>query len=412
MTPVPRGLVVSALGLTQILAWGSSYYLPAVFAKPIAVEMGWPLTWVVGGLSVGLLVAGIVSPRVGRSINQHGGRLVLAASSVLLGLGLAGLGFAQNLPTYFAAWLVIGVGMGAGLYDAGFSTLGRLYGADARRLIVTLTLFGGFASTVCWPFSAFLVESHGWRGACLIYAGIHLFVALPIHLFLVPNPSGSETEPEPRGAAERGGGLVAREHLPAFALMASAIALCSAISSMVSVHLLTILQAGGLSLASAVALGALVGPSQVGARVIELVFGRYYHPIWTMLGATVLVTLGLGLLLVGFPIVILALIPYGAGIGIESIARGTLPLALFGPRDYAALIGRIAMPALLVQAASPSIGALAIQYGGAGLVLSILTALAAVNVALVVLLWSTARRAALLTPITTTGARLPDRPDA
>jgi MFS family permease len=401
-----RGVVVPALGLTQILAWGSSYYLPAVVAKPISVETGWPLTWVVGGLSIGLLIAGIVSPRVGRTINQHGGRLVLAASSILLGLGLAGLGLAQNLPGYFIAWLVIGLGMGAGLYDAGFATLGRLYGAEARRMIVTLTLFGGFASTVCWPLSAFLVESYGWRGACLVYAGIHLLVALPIHLFLVPNPDRPENEPESLDAVgSRGKALVAREHLAAFVLMASAIALCSVISSVVSVHLLTILQAGGLSLASAVALGALVGPSQVGARVIELVFGRYYHPIWTMLGATVLVTIGLGMLLIGFPIIVLALIPYGAGIGIESIARGTLPLALFGPRDYAALMGRVALPALIAQAIAPSIGALALQYGGAGLALSILTALAAVNVALVALLWNAARRAAL--PISRTGVRLP-----
>jgi len=396
VTSRPRGLVVSALGVTQILAWGSSYYLPAVLAPPIATEMGWPLTWVIGGLSLGLLVAGLVSPRVGRTINQHGGRFVLAASSVLLALGLAGLSLAQSLATYFVAWLVIALGMGGGLYDAGFATLGRLYGSEARRMIVTLTLFGGFASTVCWPFSAYLVEHHGWRGACLVYAGIHLLVALPVHLIVVPRPTPAPAEPDDDNTVGNSpSNLVAKEHLFLFVLMAAAIALCSVISSMVSVHLLTILQAGGLSLASAVALGAMVGPSQVGARVVEMVFGRYYHPIWTMLAGTVLVTIGLALLLVGFPIVMLALILYGAGIGIESIARGTVPLALFGSRNYATLMGTLAMPSLIAQAMSPSVGAFLLQYGGAGAVLSMLTALAALNVVLVALLRGAGRKAEL-----------------
>ncbi len=263
-------------------------------------------------------------------------------------------------------------------------------------MIVTLTLFGGFASTVCWPFSAFLVEQVGWRGACLAYAGIHLLVALPIHLLLFAGTKRREDELPPIAAVDSlGRTLVARKHLAAFILMTSAIALSSVISSVVSVHLLTILQAGGLSLASAVALGALVGPSQVGARVVELVFGRYYHPIWTMLGATMLVTIGLGLLLAGFPIIVLALIPYGAGIGIESIARGTLPLALFGPQDYAALMGRVALPCLIAQAVSPSAGAVLLQYSGSVAVLSVLTALAVLNVALVVALWSAAKKAAM-----------------
>jgi MFS family permease len=389
-----RAVLITGLGLTQILAWGSSYYLPAVFAAPIAADMGWPLTWIVGGLSLGLLVAGLVSPRVGRTINEHGGRLVLAGSSVLLALGLAGLSIASSLVLYFAAWVAIGAGMGAGLYDAGFATLGRLYGGDARGMIVGLTLFGGFASTVCWPFSALLVEQFGWRHACLVYAAIHLFVALPIHLFLIPAPPPAR-ETDSAAQAENGRPLVARKHLTVFVLTAAVVALCSVISSMMSVHLLAVLQAGGLSLAAAVSLGALVGPAQVGARVVEMAFGRYYHPIWTMLAATVLVTVGVGLLLIGFPIILLALVPYGAGIGIESIARGTLPLALFGAKDYAALMGRIAMPALVAQAVSPSVGALLLELDGVRGFMLALTGLAALNVVLTAALSANARRAGL-----------------
>jgi hypothetical protein len=223
--------------------------------------------------------------------------------------------------------------------------------------------------------------------------------ALPIHLLLIPVPPSQPLAVEPLPAHARGrASLVARNHLLSFVLAASAIALCSVISSVIAVHLLAILQAGGLSLASAVTLGALVGPSQVGARVVEMVFGRYYHPIWTMLGATILVTIGLGLLLVGFPIIVLALIPYGAGVGIESIARGTLPLALFGPQNYAALMGRIAFPSLIAQAVAPSVGAALLDYGGAGTTLTVLTALAAANVALVAALFVAARQALLYLP--------------
>jgi MFS family permease len=160
-----RNVVIGALGLVQIIAWGSSYYLIAVLAKPIADDTGWPLTWVIGGTSVGLLTAGLISQEVGHAIQKHGGRPVLVASTMLLAAGLLGLGFAPSLPFFFAAWVVLGLGMGAGLYDAAFGTLGRLYGTEARSAITTLTLYGGFASTICWPLSALLVEQLGWRGA-------------------------------------------------------------------------------------------------------------------------------------------------------------------------------------------------------------------------------------------------------
>ncbi len=186
VAPPPARLIVPALGVTQIMAWGSSYYLPAVLAQPIAADTGWPLTWVVGGLSLGLLVAGLAAPFVGRQIHNYGGRPVLIASALLLAAGQLGLALSPNLPVFIAAWLVTGLGMSAGLYDAAFSTLGRLYGQGARQHITTLTLFGGFASTVCWPLSAFFLHELGWRGACVAYAAIQLLVCLTIYLFAIP----------------------------------------------------------------------------------------------------------------------------------------------------------------------------------------------------------------------------------
>lgn len=379
-------VVIPVLGVTQILAWGSSYYLLAVLAQPIVSDTGWPLAWVVGGLSLGLVVAGIISPRVGDSIHRLGGRLVLATSAVFLALGLAGLALSPNLPLYVISWLVLGVGMGAGLYDAAFATLGRLYGQRARTAIATLTLFGGFASTVCWPLSALFVSEFGWRNACLIYAAIHVTVLLPLYVFALPR------EPKrllriPKPVASRDGEvatlLVASASKAVFALVALVITISSMISAMLSVHLLTILQAREIALAAAVALGAIVGPSQVGARAIEMLISRFYHPIWTKFASTVFVATGVGLLWGGFPIIAAALIFYGAGIGIESIARGTLPLAIFGEDRYASIMGRIAMPSLIMQAAAPSLGALLIDMVGADSALAALLAIALVNVVLV-----------------------------
>ena len=271
--------VVSVLGVTQILAWGSTYYLLAVLARPIAADTGWPLAWVVGGLSLGLVVSGFASPRVGRAIQAEGGRRVLAASSALLGLGLLILGFAPALPIYLVAWLIIGSGMGAGLYDAAFSTLGRYYGGDARRAIVGVTLFGGFASTVCWPLSAFFLSHLGWRGTCFAYAAIQLLFAFPVHFLALPRVAPARLAGEPEKAPSVPSlPLVPKDARLHFVLLGTAIALASAISATVSVHLLALLQARGLALATAVALGAMVGPSQVTARVVEMLLGRYLPP--------------------------------------------------------------------------------------------------------------------------------------
>jgi len=388
------GVVITTLGITQILAWGCSFYLPAVLARPIAADTGWSLGWVVGGLSLGLLAAGLMAPKVGRTIDAKGGRPVLVASSILLGSGLATLALAHSLPVYLMAWLVMGVGMGSGLYDAAFATLGRLYGKDARRAITNLTLWGGFASTVCWPLSAWLVEHFGWRGACSVYAGIQILISLPLHAFVLPGVSTVRPDAKPSGETPEAPApqtLTGARRNRAFLLLATVLTLGAVTASMIGVHLLTLLQARGLDLAAAVALGALVGPSQVGARVVEMAFGRHYHPIWTMVASVALVAGGMILLVIGFPILALALALYGAGNGIGSIAKGTLPLALFGPFGYASLMGKLAMPSLLAQALSPSVGAILIEWSGPGAALGLLAGLACLNIGLVGLLWLTSR---------------------
>jgi predicted MFS family arabinose efflux permease len=377
-----RRIVVTALGVTQILAWGSTFYLLAVLAPYIARDTGWAYDRVIAGVSVGLLVAGIVSPRVGRFISSHGGRPVLATSALLLAAGLAALGLAPNFSLYLAAWAIVGLGMGAGLYDAAFSTLGNIYGSNARSTITSVTLFGGFASTVCWPLSAYLVQAFGWREACFVYAAIQIVVALPLHLLALPRGRERSDVNEPgRGPVRLQPGERA-----AFAILSAVITIGAAILSTVGTHLLPLLQARGLELAAAVALGTIVGPAQVGARVIEMLAGRHYHPVWTMIASAVLVAISAVMLLAGFPLVALAIVLYGAGNGIGSVARGTLPLALFGAERYPVLMGRLALPLLVAMAVSPYLGGLAFQRGGADATLGMLAALALTNVALVIAL--------------------------
>jgi MFS family permease len=375
--PSPR-LIIPALGVTQILAWGSTYYLPTVLAKPVAADTGWSLTWVVAGLSLGLLIAGLAAPFVGRKIHDLGGRPVLAASAVLIALGQATLALSPNLGVFIAGWVVIGFGMSAGLYDAAFSTLGRLYGQAARQHITILTLFGGLASTACWPLSAFLVEEVGWRGACGVYAAIHLLFTLPVYLLtLTRGPL-----PDWREERKRHSGTAKGRIRAIFLILAVAIMVGSMLQTVFLVHILTVLQSMGIALAAAVGFGTLIGPSQVGARFIEMMISRYHHPIWTKVASVSFVALGLALLWSELPVVPVALMVFGAGIGLESIARATLPLALFGAADYAPIMGRLARPSLIAQAVSPSIGAFLIEKLGSESTLTVLVCMAVFNVAL------------------------------
>ena len=386
-----RWPVISALGLVQILAWGSTYYIPAVLAEPIARDTGWPLAWVVGGLSFALLVAAFVSPRVGAAIQQRGGRPVLALASLLLAAGLVVLGLAPTLPVFLAGWLVLGLGMGCGLYDPAYATLGRLYGSEARSAITALTLVGGFASTICWPLSAFLVAQVGWRGTCFAYAGLHLAVTLPLVLGMIP-----PAPPLPATATGRG-----RPEVPlvpwqrwAFLLMAGVLVLGGSIMALISVHLLTLLQARGVSLASAVAYASLIGPSQVTARLIEIANRGRHHPLWTLTAAFALIALGLLLLAAHLPAIGLALVVYGAGNGVYSIARGTVPLVLFGPERYSGLVGKLARPGLVAQALAPPLGAFLLVRIGPDSLWGVLALLATINLGLIGGLWLQKARAA------------------
>ncbi len=391
--PLDRRVVITALGIAQILAWGTSFYFPAVFAEPIVAETGWSLGFVVGGTSIGLLTAGLISPQVGRIIDVRGGRPVLLASSSFYAAGLAGVGLSHTLPVYLFAWVLIGIGMGTGLYDAVFAALGRMYGSDARGPITNLTLFGGFASTICWPLSAFMIDHVGWRSACFIYAALHLFAMLPLQASVVRAPE--KTRSENTGKSVSGETPRIDNETLIFALLAVVLSIAAGIGSIVVVHLLIFLQARGVDFALAVTLGTIFGPAQVGARVVERLFGNRYHPIWTMIASCTLMAIGLLLLFGAIPALVLVILLYGAGYGISWIGRGTLPLALFGPVRFPRLMGKLAFPSLIVQALAPSAGALLIEASGSNTTIGVLTLLALINVVLIGVLWWLCRKPAI-----------------
>ncbi len=377
----PSTFTVCAIGTGQLFAWGSSYYLLSIMAAPITRDTGWPHDWLLGALSLGMLVSGLISPRVGRIIEHRGGRPVLAASALLFALGLIVLAVAPTLAVFVVAWLIIGAAMGAGLYDPTFAALGRAYGDQARGAITIVTLFGGLASTVCWPLNAFLIDHLGWRGACAAFAAIHLAVVLPLYLIGMPKEARRAPVRAPAMSTASGGTDPTSRF--AFTVLAAGFTLAAVVMTIVAVQVIPLLQARGMSLTAAVGYGALIGPSQVGARALEAAFGRRHHPIWSLLLSAVLLAVGLAFLLGPSTIIGVGLVLYGSGSGIRYIARGTVPLALFGPDGYATLMGRIAMPVLIAQAASPFIGGLLLEQLGPSITTMALIVAAAINVALV-----------------------------
>ena len=391
----PRWLVASGLGLAQMLAFGSTLYLLTVLGQPIHADTGWPLTWVIGGMSAGSLAGAAVAPRIGRWIRAAGGKPALSASSLLFAAGLGLVAVSPNLAVYFLGWTVIGLAMPAGYYDAAFGALGRLYGLDARRWITMVTLWGGFASTTFWPLSGLLVSSVGWRWTCGVYALLHLAVALPIYWRLLPD--AQKVNGAGRGKPEEAPPVrlsqTARTAAVALAVVLIAETLAATI---VSVHLVTILRERGLSLAAAVGLGVFIGPTQVSARFGESLFRARYHPSLTMIVAVSAIALGVGLLpWLPTAAVVPALMCYGAGIGLVSVARGSLPLFLFGPYEAPAISGRIGRPVAITQALAPSVGALLITRVGGQATLVALTGFMLLSVGAAVLLRRLAQKMAV-----------------
>jgi MFS family permease len=363
--------VVLALGSAQTLAWGSTYYLPAILAVPMADDLGVSKGVVFAAFSAALVIAAILGPAAGRRIDLFGGRGVLSLSSLTFAAGLALLGTAGGAATLFAAWLVIGVGMSLGLYEAAFSTLAGIYGREARGAITGITLLAGFASTICWPVSSVLEVEVGWRVTCYVWAAAHIVIGLPLNRLLVP----LGTQPLPAPAAETANGtgkLAALVQDRAMLLLAFVFTVSWFISTAMAAHLPRLLQEAGATPAAAIAAAALVGPAQVGGRLLEFGILRRFHPLLSARLAALAHPLGaVAVMALGAPAAVVFSLLHGAGNGILTIAKGTLPLAIFGPGGYGLRQGVLMVPARFGQAGAPFLFALLIdRYGASALLLS------------------------------------------
>jgi MFS family permease len=339
-----------ALGVAQIISWGTLFYTIAVLGASMRTDTGVSELWLFGSFTAGLFLSGIASPVVGREIDARGGRRVLVAGSLLAAVASCVLGAAQGPLTVLAGWSLAGIAMAAALYDPAFATLHQIAGASYRRSVTALTLFGGLASTVFWPLSQFLLDAWGWRQAFYAYAALHLLVCLPIHAIAVP-AGRPEVVAHPATDAPRlahGG--------PVFWWLAAALSLAAFIGAAVATHLIGLLTATGLAPRDAVLVGSLIGPMQVAGRIMEFAFNRHVRAIamGTLAFALMAAALAVFTQVRGVWIVALVfVIPYGWANGIMTIVRGTVPAELFGQRGYGALLGRLALPQFVLKAIAP-----------------------------------------------------------
>lgn len=339
--------IILALGTTQTLAWASSYYLPAILADPIGRDLGVSSNWIFAAFSASMVISAFLGPGVGRQIDLVGGRSVLSISNLVLAAGLALLGFTTSIPVLLAAWLLLGVGMSFGLYDAAFAALGRMHGDTARRSITGITLIAGFASTVGWPLTALGLENIGWRNTCFAWAAAHILIGLPLNFFMLPPVKG----------AKAAVASAVKPHIPldrTMILLAFVFAAAWTVTGAMAAHLPRILEAAGATPLQAITAGALIGPAQVAARMVEAGFLSRYHPLLSTRLACLTHPIGAAILaVVGGGAASVFAIFHGAGNGILTIARGTLPLAIFGPQNYGYRLGIIGAPARMAQAAAP-----------------------------------------------------------
>ncbi|MGZ5062702.1 MAG: MFS transporter [Usitatibacter sp.] len=345
--------LVSALGIAQVISWGSLFYAIGVLGPPMRAELGVSELFVFGAFTAGLLVSGTLAPFAGHSIDRRGGRIVLSAGSILAVASLAILAAAPNAAVMAVGWLVAGAAMAACLYDPAFATLSQHAGARYRRAVTALTLFGGFASTVFWPLSHVLHEAWGWRATFAAYAVLNLVVCLPIHAFLVPR----QWRAKPVEEADAVPAAPTRADASRLRWLTVSFALATFVFGVVAVHLVGLLTAAGLTEAQAVTVSMLVGPLQVAGRIVELGFSRHVRAVTVGLAAFGLMVVSLLALLGvdGFGVAAFVFVAaYGLGNGVLTIVKGTAPAELFGHRGLGALLGRLSRAGLYAKAFAPA----------------------------------------------------------
>ncbi len=366
----PMFAAICALGVGQITAWGTTYYCLGVLAGPISTDTGWSRSLVFFGFTIALLSMGAVSVWAGRLIDRYGARTVMVLGTLLVALGLFALSMVRSEAAYLAVWAFLGAGMRLVLYDAAFAALVQVAPSRGRMAISYLTLFGAFASTVFWVIGHYLNELLGWRQTLAAFAAIHLLVCLPLNWYGLAwreTENRSTTPAEKARAARDGAPLAGRARSMALALFALVMSLNGFVFGVMSVHLVPLLEATGLTAAAAVWVASLKGFAQFGGRVVEIFFG-------SNLRAITVGRIAIGVLPLSFVVLLLArgnlhaiiafTLVMGAAQGVITIVRGAVPLALFGPNGYGAVLGLIATPVVVVNATAPTIFAMIVDRWG------------------------------------------------
>lgn len=367
----PVGTAIVALGITQIVAWGTTLYALGVLGGPIAADTGWSRSLVFSGLTIGLLASSAFSTTIGKALDRHGGQLVMSMGSVLCAVALVIVAAAYHPAVYLFGWAVMGLGMRMSLYDAAFAALVQVTPSRGRRAISYLTLFGGFASSVFWPIGHVLTAEMGWRATLIVYAVINLVVCLPLHWWGLARREEPATVPAGTAPTPAAGipdqpleGSARTLAMFLFAVVTSASAF---VFGAMAVHLPAVLEASGLSAAAAVTLASIKGVFQVGGRIAEILFGRRLHAI--DLGR-----ISVGLMPVAFLVLLLGgasataafmfIALFGVANGLVTIVRGAVPLALFGSQGYGAVLGILATPYLVLNAVAPAVFAVMLDLWG------------------------------------------------
>jgi len=403
---------ITALGITQIVGWGSTYYSSAVLFAPMAEDTGWSITLVFGAFSWAMLLSGLISRRVGELAERHGEQRVMTLGSFGITAGLLLLASAQHPLQLVLAWTLLGIAMRASLYESAFSALARLAGSGARRAISVVTLWGGLASTVFWPFGHWLVGQWGWRVTFVIYAALNLLLCVPLHhRFLAAIRPAAERQATPStapgAAASNPGAPLDRGSLDevlrprALLALSGLLAAHSFVFGALSAHLPRLLEALGLAAAAAIALASMKGVAQVAARFVELSLQRFLGPIAVGLISTAMLPFGLLMMDLSAPhlaMVSVGCMIYGASNGLITIVRGSVTLQMFGHAGYAATLGRIAAPGLVAGALAPMSYAALIERFGHAIALEVLTAIAMLGFAGMLWLGSLQKRSARNTP--------------
>jgi MFS family permease len=365
-------LPVWVLCVTQVLSWGTLYYAFSVLLGAIGAGHGWGVAEMVGAFSVALLVSGICAYPAGKLMQRFGGRVVMSVGSVVGAGAMLVVAFSPTLLGFYAGWALAGMAMAGTLYEPAFAALAGIYAGDYKRAVTFVTFAGGFASTVFWPLTERMVVWAGWQGTLVVYALLHLLVCLPLHWFGLPRVVGAVAQ-----APVRISGLV-RE--PRFLLLAGSLTMYATVFSVVSVHLVPLLQAKGATLQHAAWMAAVAGPMQVVGRLIEFRYGANWSARRTgvlSLAAFVPALILLMLRPVPVGVLLLAIGVYGMANGIMTIVRSVAVVELFGREQYAQVSGALAAPATLARAGAPFLASLLLAWaGGYGEVLGVLVGVA------------------------------------